>query len=150
MAAATLCNSVNALAALRELLVASRLPVNFADTPHTTQIDTMQSKVDAPGDSEYAGPMPVAAMLRNVHKATREALAAPIPRHVQTPCFCCIPHQSTGRATATSEVVATAKAFTQAQAAVSDSQDGYLMLQRLRMPAGRHRRGGVKALESAM
>ena len=87
MATATLCNLVNALAALRELLVASRLPVNFANTPHTTQIDTMQSKVDAPSDSEYAGAMPVAAMLRNVHKATQEAPAAPISRHVQTPAF---------------------------------------------------------------
>ena len=139
MSAATLCDSVNALAALREPLLSSHQPIKIVDVPRVRNFDTILflSSVEAHGDPEYVVLMPAAPAA---------------PRHVHSPGLGRILHHFAGQVTAASEfgtVVIAANAAAQAQAATRDSHDGYLVRQRLRMPAG-HRRGGSKALESVM
>ena len=136
MSAATLCDSVNALAALREPLLSSHQPIKIVDVPRVRNFDTILflSSVEAHGDPEYVALMPAA------------------PGHVHSPGLGRILHHFAGQVTAASEfgtVVIAANAAAQAQAATRDSHDGYLVWQRLHMPAG-HRRGGSKALESVM
>lgn len=120
------------------MLLDSHQPLNIADTSRTRNIDTMWI-VDVPSDSEYVVP------------------EAPIPRHAHNPCFSRVLHQSAGEAivasrldvvTAATAANAAADAAVQAQVAVSDSHDGYLMRKRMGMSGGRHRRIGSKALES--
>jgi len=114
------------LAAHHALKVGSHQLGNVADAPSTRKIDakrSLQSSVDAHSDSKH-----------------REVVLMPpaeaSPRHVFNPGLGRAVYQSTWQASAASQVVALANASAQAQAAVSDSQDGYLLRQRLRMSGG--------------
>ena len=157
----------NVLAAPRVL--GSHQLGNVTDAPCTSSIDMMrflQSSVDVRSDSGYydaVEPMPWVTV-------------AAVPCHAHNPGLGCVLNQSVGQAipskvaalatvantvaqaqaaasvAVSSQVVAlatVANAVEQAQTAASDSQDEYLVRQRLRMSAGRHRRGSVKALVSA-